>query len=123
MSSSDTFTEKTLTLERVETADELRLSWRGKSNDRDPGKFLVPILGETLRRGSEASKRVVLDFSALEYMNSSTFSPLVKLLDEAARGNHRLTFEYQADRKWQSLSFSALKAFETPDGRIALRGK
>ena len=99
------------------------LVWKGKSNERDPARFLMPILQGALSRGGNGQKQVVLDFSSLEYMNSSTFSPLVRLLDEAAKGRHRLLLEYNQGRKWQALSFSALRAFETPDGRIALRGK
>ena len=123
MAITESFTEKTLSIDLTETDDRVDLVWKGKSNERDPARFLMPILQGALSRGGNGQKQVVLDFSSLEYMNSSTFSPLVRLLDEAAKGRHRLLLEYNQGRKWQALSFSALRAFETPDGRIALRGK
>jgi len=120
---TENFTDKTLTIDLTESNDRIDLVWQGKSNDRDPARFLMPILQSALQRGGNGKKLIVIDFSALEYMNSSTFSPLVRMLDEAAKGQHRLVLEYNQGRKWQALSFSALKAFETSDGRIALRGK
>jgi hypothetical protein len=66
---------------------------------------------------------LVLDFSRLEYMNSSTFTPVVKALDESRRLDVRVLLEYSLERKWQALSFSALRTFETLDGRITVRGK
>lgn len=123
MPTRETLTDKTLSIDFVETEDEVRLEWRGKSNDREPGRFLVPILGRALERSEGGKRRVVLDFTGLEYMNSSTFTPLVKLLDQAVKGPFHVAFEYSKDRKWQSLSFSALTAFATPDGRVSVHAK
>jgi hypothetical protein len=120
---TETLTDKALSIDLTETDQEIRLRWRGKSTEREPGQFLMPILLRALERGHSGKKQVILDFSEMEYMNSSTFSPLVKILGEAAKGAHRVLVEYSQGRKWQSLSFSALKAFETTDSRIALRGK
>jgi hypothetical protein len=64
-----------------------------------------------------------MDFSGLDYMNSSTFTPVVKALDESRRLSVPVVLEYSLSRKWQSLSFSALRTFETLDGRIKVRGK
>ncbi len=123
MPRQETITESLLSIDEQETDAEVRLTWRGKSNDREPGRFLMPLLNRLLDRGADGQKQLVLDFSALDYMNSSTFTPLVKTLDAAARGKHRVLIEFAKARKWQTLSFSALRAFETSDGRIELRGK
>jgi hypothetical protein len=117
------FTEGELRLDLVESPTELRLSWYGKSADREPGRFLMPVLNGALERASSAGVALVLDFSALEYMNSSTFTPVVKALDEARRKNVSVVLEYAISRKWQALSFSALRTFETLDGRIKVHGK
>jgi hypothetical protein len=119
----ETFTDNTLTLELAESPERVVLAWKGKSNDREPARFLVPVLEKALSRGEGGKREVVLDFSALDYMNSSTFSPLVKLLDQAAKGGHRVSLVYSQARKWQALSFSALKAFETGDGRVRVHGR
>jgi hypothetical protein len=117
------YSEGDLALEVAERPGELRVVWSGKSADREPGRFLVPVLGEVLARARAAGAKLVLDFSALEYMNSSTFTPVVKLLDEARKGNVSVVLEYSLARKWQALSFSALRTFETLDGRISVHGR
>jgi hypothetical protein len=116
------FAERELTIEVAE-GDDLRLVWRGKSNDREPERFLAPIFSAVLGRAREGGKQVVLDFSALEYMNSSTFTPLVKMIGEAKRTGVTVTLEYDGSRKWQSVSFAALKVFETRDGHFSVRSK
>jgi hypothetical protein len=117
------YAEKELVIDVVEDRDAVRLVWSGKSTDRDPGRFLMPILLSVLERVRGDPKRIVLDFANIDYMNSSTFAPIVKLLDEARRSATSVILEYTPSRKWQSLSFSALRAFETPDGRISVRAK
>ncbi len=112
-----------LTLELRESPSELRLAWRGKSADREPGRFLVPVLSEALERARTRGVALVMDFCALDYMNSSTFTPVVKTLDESRRLAVPVVLEYSLSRKWQALSFSALRTFETLDGRIKVHGK
>ncbi len=112
-----------LTLELTEGLGEVRLAWRGKSADREPSRFLVPVLSEALERARGVGLPLVMDFSALEYMNSSTFTPVVKALDECRRLAVPVVLEYSLSRRWQALSFSALRTFETLDGRIKIDGK
>ena len=112
-----------LTLELGEAAGELRLAWRGKSADREPSHFLVPVLSDALEQARSRGLPLVMDFCALEYMNSSTFTPVVKALDESRRLSVPVVLEYSLARKWQALSFSALRTFETLDGKIKVRGR
>ena len=123
MAAPETLSSEGLCIEVRETEDEVRLEWRGKSTARQPDLFLVPVLREALERGERGSRAVVMDFGAMEYMNSSTFTPLVKMLDQASRGKLRVRLEYSQARRWQALSFSALRAFETPDGRITVHAR
>lgn len=117
------FVKGELTLELSETPAELRLTWRGRSSDREPSRFLVPVLTEALDRARELGVPLAMDFCPLEYMNSSTFTPVVKALDESRRLAVPVVLEYSTARKWQALSFSALRTFETLDGRIKVNGK
>ncbi len=112
-----------LTLELSRGPTELRLAWRGKSADREPGRFLMPVLAEALDQARAEGVPLALDFTGLDYMNSSTFTPVVKALDESRRLSVPVMLEYSLSRKWQALSFSALRTFETLDGRIKVRGK
>ncbi|HET6438859.1 MAG TPA: hypothetical protein VFG59_12400 [Anaeromyxobacter sp.] len=115
--------EGELRLEVRPGAGELRLAWLGRSADREPGRFLLPLLGQLLEECRAAGLRLHLDFTALEYMNSSTFTPIVKTIDGARRAGVSIALEYSQARKWQALSFSALRTFETPDGRVAVLGR
>ncbi len=112
-----------LTLELHQSPQELRLRWLGKSTEREPGHFLVPVLAEAFETARAAGVPLVLDFTGLDYMNSSTFTPVVKALDHSRRLAVPVTLEYSVSRKWQALSFSALRTFETLDGRIKVNGK
>ena len=120
---TETHTEKNLTVDLNNGEGEVVLSWKGKSHDREPGRFLMPLLTRALQLSNGANKRLRLDFTALDYMKSSTVSALVKFLDEAAKSPCAVVIEYAKNRKWQELSFSALKAFETSDGRITIRAR
>jgi len=115
--------EGELTLEAHEGPDELRLVWRGRSADREPGRFLLPLLTQHVDACGRRGVRLCLDFSALEYMNSSTFTPVVKAIDAARRAGVAIVLEYSQAKKWQALSFSALRTFETSDGRVAVLGR
>lgn len=117
------YSEGELTLEIEEPRGELRVVWRGKSADREPGRFLVPVFGELLDEARTTGAVLVHDFSALEYVNSSTFTPVVKMIDEARKKGVAIRLEYSLARKWQALSFSALRTFETPDGRVSVVGR
>ena len=117
------WTEGELHLEAHEGHGELRLGWRGRSADREPGRFLVPVLTQLIDACGKRAARLCLDFSALEYMNSSTFTPVVKAIDAARRGGVSIALEYSQAKKWQALSFSALRTFETSDGRVAVLGR
>jgi hypothetical protein len=115
--------EGELSLEAVETPAEIRVAWRGRSADREPGRFLSPILRELIEACRRSQARLCLDFTALEYMNSSTFTPVVKTIHEARQAGVTVALEYSQAKKWQALSFSALRTFETNDGRVAVVGR
>jgi hypothetical protein len=117
------FEQGDLALELSRTGSELRLAWQGKSAERDPSRFLVPVLAEAMESARVHGLPLVMDFTGLDYMNSSTFTPVVKALDESRRLAVPVVLEYSLSRKWQALSFSALRTFETLDGRIKVRGK
>lgn len=123
MSRHETLVHHRLQVDLIETDTEVRLVMRGKSDDRQPDVFLAPLLLRALRQAESGRREVVIDFGSLDYMNSSTYTPLVRMLEEAARGPHRVRLEYNRLRRWQDLSFSALRAFETVDGRISIHAR
>jgi hypothetical protein len=116
------YSNQELKLEVLHQDDAVRIAWKGRSTARDPVVFIGPVLADVLARSADGQKQIVLDFQGLEYMNSSTITPVIRILHEAKKGRARVLVLYQRAAKWQELSFSALMMFETPDKRIEIRG-
>ena len=96
--------------------------WTGKSIHRKPSEFITPILVETIKKSSASKKRIILDFRNLDYMNSSTITPIIKILERAKKGAVQISVLYNKSLKWQDLSFSALEIFQTKDRRVEIKG-
>jgi hypothetical protein len=122
MGNRESYVSNSLKLEVQENTDSITTDWIGKSIDRNPGQFLNPILVKLIKKGNETHKRIVLDFRKLEYMNSSTITPIIKILERAKKGKMNVTIQYNRLLKWQDLSFSALKIFQTKDKRVEIKG-
>jgi len=118
----ETFVGNLLKIELEEKKDTINISWSGKSVDREPGKFITPILVNAIRRSSGLNKKIILDFRKLDYMNSSSITPVIKILERAKRGRTQIGVVYKKSLKWQDLSFSALEIFKTKDGRVEIKG-
>jgi len=71
----------------------LQLDWRGKSNDRQPGKILRPFFTEVQSIAAADGKTK----------------------------NLKLVTVFSGALKWQKLSFEALRIFEKPDGMLTFR--
>jgi len=118
----ETFTRNLLNIQMNEGDDSIVLMFLGKSVDRTPSEFIAPILSDALSKSKNRQKRVVLDFRNLQYMNSSTITPIIKVLDRAKRGTDTISVIYDGSLKWQDLSFSALSVFESEDRRVEIKG-
>jgi len=111
-----------LTIAVREDSEAVIATWDGKSIEREPGKFITPLLLRLIKRCSENDKRLILDFRGIAFMNSSTITPIIKILERAKRGSSRIRVIYDSSSKWQELIFSALTIFSTKDGRVELQG-
>jgi len=124
LNNTEKFASHFLTLEKNVGDTSITIRFIGKSNERNPSKFISPILSDVLHQSDSGNKEIVLDFNELEYMNSSTITPILKILDKATREKHyRITIVYRQSLKWQDLSFSALKIFELKDNKIKIIGR
>jgi hypothetical protein len=122
MIKSKKYTNNFLTIQVVEHETSIDVKWEGKSTDREPSKFISPILVKVLEMSSGLNKRIIMDFQSLSYMNSSTITPIIKILDRAKKGMSKITIFYQKSMKWQELNFSALEIFKTKDNRLEIKG-
>jgi hypothetical protein len=119
---TETFTSHALTLSVVEEPAGVSVIWKGRSTARDPAEFLIPVLTKAMDRAAELRCTLNLDFRGIEYFNSSTITPVVRLIEEVKRRGATLTIHYDKKLRWQELSFSALQVFHTGDHRIRIVG-
>ena len=122
MGKRESFVSNLLRIEVQEDNNTIVAHWSGKSVDRNPGKFITPILVSLLNKSNDLKKRIILDFQNLDYMNSSTITPVIKILERAKRGKAQVTVLYKKLVKWQELSFTALEIFKTRDKRVKIKG-
>jgi hypothetical protein len=122
MGTKEVFVNGALKIEVKVNNGTITVNWTGKSIDRKPDKFISPILVDVCKLCSNDDKRIILDFCKLDYMNSSTITPIIKILERAKRGTAKITIHYDGSLKWQDLNFSALEIFRTRDKRIEIIG-
>jgi len=122
MGTKEVFVNGALKIEVKVNNDTINVNWTGKSIDRKPDKFISPILVNVFKLCSTDDKRIIFDFCKLDYMNSSTITPIIKILERAKRGTAKITIHYDGTLKWQDLNFSALGIFQTQDQRIEIKG-
>lgn len=119
--STETFSERALTISFT-IDDKIMVVFSGESTAREPGLFVLPILTRALDEARNHGKALVVDFRELGYMNSSTITPLIRVLDQVRQDDTRVRVVYRKDLKWQALSFTALQVFQTADLRIQVEG-
>ena len=90
----------------TQTEREAKMIWRGASDARDPNAFLEPVFNKVMADLDERS--LTIDFTDLEFMNSSTVSPIISLLKTLdARGiKSRVVFGAE---DWQQVHLRCLR--------------
>lgn len=122
MTANETYTNDQLQIDLLRDDRSLTVRFLGKSILRDPSEFVMPILVKSLNETAADGRRLIMDFQDLAYMNSSTLTPVIKILERARVGTGSVTAIYRKSLRWQEMSFAALRIFETRDGRIDIRG-
>jgi len=98
----------------------LRLIWRGQSVERNPSTFLLPFFTQWANEAEECGFTLSMDFSRLEFMNSSSISPIIAMVQDLKQRRVPLILRYDGKIKWQSLSFAALRVFVGGPGKVTL---
>ncbi|MGV3624761.1 MAG: hypothetical protein ACO1OB_28335 [Archangium sp.] len=102
------------------TPGSIVLRWLGRSASRSPGTLLQPWFEDIFMTARQKGLTVVMHFETLEHFNSSTIAALIQLIASAQSRGIPLTVHYDSRRKWQTLSFDALKrALQPADGSPA----
>ena len=118
----ETYSSNKLTLTVEEDDSIIMITFTGQSTEREPGRFITPILTETITNSRKYDKGIMINFENLEYMNSSTITPIIRILEGSKKTGESISIRYNKTKKWQELCFSALKIFETKDRRILITG-
>ncbi len=102
-----------LKLQAFEKDTYLKIRWLGKSMDRNPAEYLSPFLNDAVAFSEKENRNIVMDFTELNYMNSSTITPIVQMLDDVKMKGLNLTILYSRSKSWQEVNFKALRFFES----------
>ena len=108
---------KDLKISLEEKDDCVYMIWEGKCTLYYPGQFLDPIFERAM---SLNDSKIIMNFENLEYMISSGFGQIVKIMDKIKNGTGRIELQYSKNVDWQELSFTALTVFCTPDNRVSI---
>ena len=114
------FKEGTLMIE-IEKGGKNILKWTGKSEDRDPASLLNPYFDSLVEELK--GKELEVQFEELEYMNSSTVTPIIQLIKKLNTSNIKTIFTYNKNSKWQCASFKALETIVSNMNNIDVVGK
>ncbi len=82
------------------------MSWNGRSAERDPATLLNPYLEGLL--DEIQNRELLIAFQELQFMNSSTVSPIIRFLKKLNERQVDTRITYDGRSKWQSASFKAL---------------
>lgn len=112
-----------VTVEHAAKKKQLLLTWQGHIHHPSPEEFLEPFLQQVVDFAKEKSLMVVCNFTELEYMNSSSLPPLIKLVRTLTDLKLSGEYIYDADRKIQAASFTALAAIAKRSRYVNVVGK
>ena len=91
----------------IENNENIIITWRGRSEDRDPSSLLNPYLKNLCN--NLIGKNIEVYFSKLEYMNSSTVSPIIQFIKNLNGQNITTLIKFKKSSTWQISSFKAIE--------------
>lgn len=116
------FKEEKLEIHVEELQSLIKVKWLGQCTLRNPSQFLMPILNDQLTHCIKNSKRLVLDFTKTNQMNSSGVIPIIQILKKVKDNRGSVQVLYNNLERWQSVLIGELRLFETEDNRIQVIG-
>ncbi len=116
----DSFENGNLKIKISESRGTSVMSWMGQSEARDPAAILNPYLNQFLEKFQ--GKELTLEYRSLEYMNSSTVAPIIHFINKLNKKGIKTEVLYNANLKWQEVSFKALKTLSQTMPNITVKG-
>lgn len=102
------FSSDRLTISHATTPSRYTLFWRGECDFRDPTEALGPTLRGVLPELRD--RRLVLDFRGLNFMNSSSVSPILMFIKAACSRGIPVHLIYNVNLSWQRTTASSMRA-------------
>jgi anti-anti-sigma regulatory factor len=109
-----------LSVSVAEQADgPLCMRFRGESDSSDAAALLRSLFDGYFELA--VARGLTLDFMQLDYMNSSTFPPIVELLRRMHERGAAITIFYSKDKAWQRTPFKALSSIAAVYRNLTVR--
>jgi len=108
-----------LAIEVTGATEEATMIWRGISDARSPNDFLGPVFKKII--GELGPRTITVDFSHLEFMNSSTVSPIISLLKELDRVGTKTRVVFGAE-EWQQVHMRCIRTIARVLKNITVEG-
>ncbi|MBI9098798.1 MAG: hypothetical protein JEY91_10000 [Spirochaetaceae bacterium] len=86
--------------------DPFEVIWKGRSRDLNPSLVIDKYLDELTTHLLD--RDILVDFSSMESLNSSTIPPILTFLTNLEKKRIRATVQYSKDVYWQRASFKPL---------------
>src|SRR5689334_16565818 len=91
----DNFSAGQLSIEvRKDATNNIRLDWKGKSNDRQPSVALAPFFSDVAKHATASGVGIEMHFEMLEHFNSSTITALIQLIQDLREKRVRLVLVF-----------------------------
>ncbi|WP_394846769.1 hypothetical protein LZC95_04805 [Pendulispora brunnea] len=120
MKDVERFERDGLVLTLAMTDEEMTITWRGTSDDRNPQVFLTPLLTRLAIRAT--GKRVTVDFRHFEYMNSSTVGPIIAFIKALDGRCTQAKLLYDTSLAWQRVNFRCMRTIARTLKNIHVEG-
>lgn len=115
----DSLTLGALKIELKQETNTTVMHFKGRSEIRDPNVTLKPYFKNI---ADQVQGELRLDFTGLEYMNSSIVSSLLMFIKELNNQAVVTNLFYKKDLKWQLASFKALETISKTLEYISVSG-
>ena len=91
----------------TEQLDKVKVQWLGRRESRNPAEILNPYFDNMINQLN--GKSITIDYTLLEFMNSSTVPPIIKFIKACSLGGINTVVNYSKDLEWQNASFKPLQ--------------
>lgn len=107
---------------RVEESENtVHLHWTGKANARRPAEQLTPFFDELIAYAGDRGAALDFHFEKCQHFNSSTIAVIMQLAQRLEALKIPLVLTYDADLKWQRLTFRAFEHLRSTESLLELR--